>query len=185
MVHIYAGDGKGKTTAACGLAVRAAGRGVPVVFAQFLKDGSSGEISVLREIRGIRVLVPERTFGFVSGMPDAEKRMTAEECGALFRRAAEQTEELLEEHVPGAGKNAAAIRVLLVLDEVLHAVRYGFIEREALMAFLRRMPPDAEIVLTGRGIPAEIGAEADYITEMKKEKHPFDRDVPARSGVEF
>lgn len=164
MIHVIDGDGKGKTTASVGLAVRAAGHGLNVLFMQFLKDGSSGEIRVLREIPGITVTHSPVNYGFTFQMTDAQKRETA----AAYRNMLEQ-----------ALRSDAA---LIVLDEVIHALNAGMAEREILERILEK---DCEIVLTGRDTPEWLLARADYISRVQKLRHPYDNGVEARIGIEF
>ena len=131
-IHIYCGDGKGKTSAAMGLALRAAGSGMEVLVLQFLKDGSSSEFRSL-----------ESAFG----------------------------------QAPENG--------LLVLDEALGARSAGVLDEDRLLALLRGKPAGLEVVLTGRGPTQALLDAADYVTEMKKVKHPFDQGVRARRGIEY
>ena len=148
LIHIYCGDGKGKTTASVGLAVRCAGRGNKVVFAQFLKDGK---------------------FSF--RMTEAEKRETAD---ALTRTFDAATGFAVREHAR-----------LLVLDEVCAAISCGFLDEKTVVKFLETKPETLEVVLTGRGPSEALQAHADYITEMKMQRHPFEKGIAAREGIEF
>ena len=170
-VHIYCGDGKGKTTAAVGLAVRAAGRGKRVLIARFLKTDDSGEVAVLARIPGIRVMPCSRTFGFFWQMTEEEKK----EAGQYYR-------ELLcrawQEAVRGSYH-------LLVLDEILAACNHGLVEEQRLISDLRIRPPGLEVVLTGRDPSKELVDLADYVSEIQKKKHPFDRGLSARKGIEL
>ena len=169
LIHIYCGDGKGKTTAAVGLTLRSAGAGNRVVFTQFFKDGSSSEISLLRQIPGISVLHADTVGGFW-------KRMTAEQQAQASRDYTELFHIVCE-----MAKNAN----LLVLDEIISACNHGAVPEEALLEFLQNKPEHLEVVLTGRNPSEALLAQADYVTEMKKIKHPFDRGVLARKGIEY
>ena len=170
LVHIYCGDGKGKTTAAVGLALRAAGARQRVLFIQFFKNGDSSEIAPLRAQENICVGVSENRHGFFKNMDAAERERTRTDYTALLSAA-------LREAKNGVG--------LLVLDEAVSACNYKMIPEEALLAFLRTKPPELEVVLTGRNPSEAMLAAADYVTEMKKIKHPFDRGVKARKGIEY
>ena len=170
LVHIYYGDGKGKTTAAFGLAFRCAGWGRRAVIAQFLKSSPCGEVTAAERFPELTVLRNKGIGKFTFQMNEAEKAATAAECLALFRRAAALA---AEEQVR-----------LLVLDEVIDAVR-GFLPMEELCAFLDGRPEGLEVVLTGHSLPEELGRRADYITRMAKEKHPYDRGITARRELEF
>ena len=169
MIHIYHGDGKGKTTAAAGLTVRAAGAGYKVLFAQFFKDGSSSEIAALGSLPGVKTARPSLHYGMFRRMSEQEKAEIAENYRAF-----------LKEVISHAGDYD-----LIVLDEAVSASRYGMIPVGELADFLRSEGQKREIVLTGRGPLPELIALADYVTEMRKEKHPFDRGISARRGIEY
>ena len=170
LVHLYCGDGKGKTTAAVGLAVRHSGRGGKVVFAQFLKDGTSGECRVLAKL-GVTVLAANPVGKFSFRMTEKEKAETAAALGRTFDAA--------------IGFAVRERATLLVLDEVCAAVNCGFLPEKTLTEFLESRPDSLEVVLTGRDPSENLQVHADYITEMKKRRHPFDEGVAAREGIEF
>jgi cob(I)alamin adenosyltransferase len=170
-IHIYCGDGKGKTTAAMGLAVRAAGSGRKVVVTQFLKDGSSSELKILRELPQIQVVSCERQFGFFWNMTQEQK----EEAKAAYTELFEQVTEL-------------AIReqaFLLVMDEFIATYNHGLLDREKALKFLKEKPEGLEVVLTGRDPASELVELADYVSEIRKVKHPFDEGIHARKGIEL
>lgn len=170
LVHLYCGDGKGKTTAAVGLAVRHSGRGGKVVFALFLKDGTSGECRVLAKL-GVTVLAANPVGKFSFRMTEEEKAETAAALGRTFDAA--------------TGFAVRERATLLVLDEVCAAVNCGFLPEKTLTEFLESRPDSLEVVLTGRDPSENLQVHADYITEMKKRRHPFDEGVAAREGIEF
>ena len=169
MIHIYCGDGKGKTTAACGLAARAAGSGKTVLFTQFFKDGSSSEIRSLSLIPGIDISHPSLHYGMYRFMTDSQKAEIKENYTLHLKWVISSAEKY----------------DLIVLDEAVSAYRYDVIPREELIAFLKKEGQAREIVMTGRNPAEELIAAADYVTEMKKIKHPFDRGIAAREGIEF
>lgn len=176
MIHIYCGDGKGKTTAALGLGIRAAGRGKRVLTARFLKTDDSGEIPVLREIPGITVLPCKKTFGFFFRMSEEQKR----EAGAYYR-------ELLEE---AFGRFKQEGYDLLILDEIMAAANYGLVEEERLLGLLLETKAAGsadgpEIVLTGRDPSEALLSMADYVTEMRAVRHPYEKGISARIGIEY
>ncbi len=170
LIHIYCGDGKGKTTAAAGLSLRAAGAGKRVVFSQFLKDGCSSEIGVLKEIENIDICVCCKPHGFFINMSDTEREET--KC---------DFSELLSIVLAKAKKGAD----LLILDEIISSCNLGIVSEKAVAEFLKNKPQELEVVLTGRDPSDELLSIADYVTEMKKIKHPFDNGTPARKGIEF
>ena len=170
MIHLYCGDGKGKTTAAMGLALRALGRGRRVVICQFLKNGDSGERLALERFEQAVVLPVPDTMKFTVQMTEAEKEQTRQEMTALFEQAAELVRR---------GECD-----LLVLDEVCAAITTGMLCVEQVAEFLDAVG-ETEVVLTGRD-PAEcLRKRADYITEMAACRHPFEQGKPARPGIEW
>ena len=169
MIHLYHGHGKGKTTAAVGLAVRAAGAGMRVLFVQFFKNGSSSEVKVLSSLPGVDVLIPEVWHGRYKKMSEEQQEETKKCYTELMRDVAERADEY----------------GLIVLDESVSAYNYGMFDRESFLDMLRSWKDVREAVLTGRDPAPELRDIADYVTEMKKEKHPFDLGVNARKGIEF
>lgn len=164
LCHLYWGGGKGKTTAAMGLALRALGQGVRVSVVQFLKDGQSGELDPLERL-GAKVWRGKPGTKFPKSMTEAERAETL-----IYQNR--QLEEAL-----------ATPCGLLVLDEACGALRYGLIDEELLRrAVLER---SYEVVLTGRGPAGWMREAADYSTEMRCERHPYERGIAARRGVEF
>ena len=171
LIEVYCGDGKGKTTAAIGLAVRAAGCGMRVLFVRFLKNEHSGELVILDKIPEIDVIHLNREFGFVFRMTEEEKQEAKEVYSNLWQEAVRRAVE--EEYD------------MLVADEFMAAYRYEFIDHVHALDFLKNKPGKLEVVLTGRDLAPEIQELAEYISEVKKIKHPFEQGVPARRGIEF
>lgn len=169
LVHIYCGNGKGKTTAATGLAVRAAGFGKKVVFCQFFKNGSSCEIKSLEKLGDITILHCKKSYGLFCNMDEREKESARKDYSELLEKA------ILE------AENAD----LLVLDEAVSSCNHKIISEERILDFLSKKPKNLEVVLTGRNPSEKLLNAADYVTEMKKIKHPFDKSMPARKGIEF
>ena len=158
-LHIYCGDGKGKTTAALGLAVRAAGAGMRVHIIQLLKGSDTAELTVLRSIPGITLERCERDFGFVWNMSEQDK-LDITACH----------NDMLEKGYSLARSGGID---MLIIDE-FNAER-----------FLTEKPGTVELVLTGRG-PAEIFLDAaDYVSEINCVKHPYTHGIAARRGIEF
>ena len=167
MIHLYHGDGKGKTTAAMGLALRAAGSGKRVVIVQFLKDGTSHEVRMLSKLPGVTVLAGKACSVFTWDMTEEQKKATR------------------ELHDKNLKKALAASCDLLVLDEVCGACTQGLVTQEPLQQLTEHKPEGLELVLTGRNPQPFMLEHADYITEMVKRRHPFDRGIAAREGIEF
>ena len=170
LVHICCGDGKGKTTASVGLAIRAAGAGLRVLFAQFFKDGTSSELRILRALENIEVRVCQTPYGFFKMMDQERRDRAAEDYTALLRA-------VLDEARQGFG--------LLVLDEIIAACNLHAVPENLVTEFLRTKPEELEVVLTGRDPSDGLCSMADYITEMRKLRHPYDRGITARKGIEF
>lgn len=169
LVHIYCGDGKGKTSAAAGQAIRAAGRGWRVVIARFLKTDDSGEVEVLKRIPGIRVIPCRKTFGFTFTMDSQIKQEAAAYYRELFREASALSAEA----------------DLLVLDEIMAAMNNGMVSEDTVAVFLESRPENLEVILTGRDPSERILGLADYVSEIRKIKHPFDQGISARKGIEY
>jgi len=170
LIHIYTGDGRGKTTAAVGLAVRAAGRGKHVLFVQLLKDNSSGEIMPLRKI-GVTVRGLSKGYGFVRQMDAvARQQVRAEQDRLLQMILAEYTDACWD---------------LVVVDELMAAQRAQLVDDALADALLARKPQSLELVLTGRAAPSKWLAQADYVTEMVAHKHPYQQGIAAREGIEY
>lgn len=171
LIHIYCGDGKGKTSAATGLAVRAAGCGKRVLFARFLKNEESGELKVLDRIPEIHVIHLQKSYGFYNTLSDEEKR----EMRQMY-------EKLWNDIVRVSGTEEYEV---LVMDEFMAAYNYDLIDHDAALLFLREKPEHLEIVLTGRNPDERLVELADYVSEIRKIKHPFDRGIRARKGIEY
>lgn len=170
LIHIYCGDGKGKTTAAVGLAVRCAGRGNKVLLVQFLKSRDSGELYSLAKLPDIEVMRGKESKKFTFQMNEEEKHALLIEHNKMF------------EQVLAKIKNGGYS--LLILDEVIGALNAKVFEMPKLIEFLRHKPENLEVVLTGRNPAPELVEIADYVSEMRKVKHPMDRGILAREGIE-
>ena len=170
-IHIYCGDGKGKTTAALGLALRAAGRGKKVMIARFLKSDDSGEVPLLQQIPGIRLKPCSKCFGFYSQMTDEQNKEAKVYYKQLFRDTWKETAEEAYD--------------MVILDEILAACRYGLVPEEELLTNLEQKPFALEVVITGRAPSQRLLETADYISDITKRKHPFDQGLKAREGIEY
>lgn len=178
MLQIYCGDGKGKTTAAVGLIIRAAGHKIPVRLIQFLKDGTSGELNILREIKNVSIETPDNFYGFVKNMTDEQKENVKIEYADMIKRADSWEKAIQRESGNG-------ISAVIVMDEVLHACNYGLLSEDKLIEFIDKYRECTEIILTGRNPSKRLMETADYISEIGKIKHPFDKGVFARIGIEL
>lgn len=167
-VQVYTGGGKGKTTAAAGLAVRAAGRGLRVKFVQFLKGRESGEIKVLSDIANIEVMRVAACVKFFHELSDGEKRTLRQSVVCALPS------------IMGWLGDADVV----VLDEALGALECGILEKPELLSIMN-LRRGTEIVITGRNASAEIIESASLVTEMREIKHYFCEGEPAREGIEF
>lgn len=168
-IQVYTGNGKGKTTAALGLALRACGRGLRVLMIQFMKGGGPyGEHLAAVELAPLFTIVPSGRPGWVKRpVPDPEDVNLAR---AAFARA--------ETAVTGGEYD------LVILDEINGAISLGLIPLEDVLRLMKRKPATLELVLTGRDAPQEVIAGADLVTEMTEVKHYYRAGVPSREGIE-
>ncbi len=168
-VHVITGPGKGKTSAAFGLAMRAAGHGLRVCIVQFMKTGeTTGEVISSRKLRNIKIA----QFGTGRFVPPSKPSEQDRRCAS---EALDHAKQLLRERSCE----------LLVLDEVSVAVDFGLIGVDEVLELLRKRPQGIEFVLTGRNAPREFIDCADYVSYIDAKKHPFDRGLKARKGIEW
>ena len=165
MKHIYYGDGKGKTTAAIGLAVRAAGSKMKVLFVQFLKTEFSGERHILSHTENVTLTFCPLELKFTFEMDDKEKAQAAKIFKGIFDNAV--TTALTEKYD------------MVVLDEVFEAINAHMLSESEVYEFITNAPSSMEIVMTGHNPPQKFMDCADYITEFKKIKHPYDGELQA------
>jgi cob(I)alamin adenosyltransferase len=171
MTHLYYGYGKGKTTAALGLALRAGGCGKQVVIIQFLKSSDTGELKQLALLPNTTVLRGTAAKGFIRNMDEEQ---------------VQRTKAIHDEHLSKALELTASGQCdLLILDEALDAYQLGVLDEALFFDLIKNKPAPLELVITGHKPDERIIAAADYVTEMKKIKHPYDLGVKARKGVEF
>ena len=171
-LHVYTGNGKGKTTAAMGLALRAAGHGQRVLIAQYMKDGQSGELYALRTLDHVVVYPAAPIEGFISQMSPSDLADTK-------RRQSEYTAELID-------LIADLKPRMIILDELGAAVSLQIIDSGTAMGLIRAAITYGETVVTGYQVPEEIRAAADYVSVISCERHPYlTEGLPAREGVEW
>lgn len=169
-VHVYTGDGKGKTTAALGLALRAAGCGFRVVMVQFLKSAQSGELAAIAHVPGFSVVHPHGEMRhFFWEMTNAEKAVLKQEVQTGFACA----ERLMCEQACD----------ILILDEIFGCLQNGLLGEHAVLRLIQNRT--AELVLTGRNAPQAVIDAADYVSEIHAVRHPMESGLAARQGIEF
>jgi len=169
LVQVYTGDGKGKTSAAFGLALRAAGRGLKVYVIQFIKGGFDyGELYIVEKIPNLKLA----SFGrgkFVTEIPASEEDS----------KLAQEAFDLAKKVVKGGEYD------VVVLDEVNVALNLKMISIDDVIDLIKSKPKHVELILTGRYAPMQIIDAADLVTEMKEVKHPYSQGVPPRKGIEY
>lgn len=171
LIHIYTGDGKGKTTAAVGLAIRALGHGLSVGYAYYHKNPEKygyAEIKILQQL-GVDIygIAPDHPF-FAPDIDQDDHRKQAE-------AGLDKLNELIhKKHFD-----------LLILDEVIVAVQSGFLQEEKLIRFMKTKPEGLEMVLTGRNATTSMKEHADYLSQITSIKHPYDQNIHAREGIEY
>ena len=166
LVHVYTGDGKGKTTAALGLAMRAAGQGMNVAFIQFIKGEPCGEHIFVKEHKPFEIVQISIGNSF-------------KKSKAQLSQEAQQTLAYAEHEIHSGNYD------LVVLDEIFVAINQGLITIKQVLELLDSKPASVELVLTGRNAPPEIAQRADLVTEMLMIKHPFTDGTGARCGIEY
>jgi cob(I)alamin adenosyltransferase len=169
MVQVYTGNGKGKTSAAFGLALRAIGRGLKVYIIQFIKGGFDyGELYIADKLPNLKL----KAFGrgkFVTEKPPAKEDV----------KLAEEALKLAEETVKSGEYD------IVILDEINVALNLKLIKTEKVIELIKKKPKHVELILTGRYAPDEIIEAADLVTEMREVKHPYNKGFQARKGIEY
>ena len=169
LIQVYTGDGKGKTTAGLGLALRAAGHGLQVEIIQFMKGWPGyGELKGIDWLPTVAIH-PFGRSGWVH--PDQPQQDDYEQAERALAYA--------------QGVMVSGQADIIILDEVNVALDYGLLDLEAILALLREKPPAVELILTGRNAHPDIIHLADLVTEMHKVKHPYDEGISGRQGIEF
>lgn len=169
-IHIYCGNGKGKTTTGMGLCARAAGYGYRVLIYQFMKDNSTSERKLLELSPNITFIDGLASEKFSFQMTDAEKaerkRYYQEQFQRITRKAAEENYDVL------------------FLDELIYTIGAGLFDEDLLVNYLEHKPEHLEVILTGQNPGSRLVEKADYVSEIRKIKHPFDQGLAARPGIE-
>ena len=218
MIQVYHGDGKGKTTAAIGLAVRFSGAGKKVLFCQFMKGNISSEIGVLQKLENMEVELIGKNFGFYKDMTEQDKEeitkchnhILEKVLGVLLNaKSAGQEPAYQEPAIQESADQEPAIQevadqepetqelqdqcqdgpvLLVVLDELTSAYRYGLLDRGLVSKIILAASENRqiiELVITGRDPDSFFLEHADYITEMKIQRHPYEKGILARKGIEW
>lgn len=172
LVQVYCGEGKGKTTAAIGLGIRAIGSHLKVIMIQFLKNDNTGECITLKQLEpAFKVFHFEKNRGFTWTLNEEEKSELSIEVQTALKFA---------KKVMDTGECD-----ILILDEILGAIKAGFVKIEELDKLITEKPEEIELVITGRYLPEELISKVDYISEVAPKKHPMDEGIVARKGIEY
>jgi cob(I)alamin adenosyltransferase len=166
-VQIYTGNGKGKTSAALGLALRAAGAGLKVFIGQFVKGSPTSEHKAIAKFAPAITVKQFGKKSFIRRIPDADDMKLAQEGFRVMRKIV-----------------ASRKYDLVILDEIAAANKYGLVEVEQVLDLIREKPASVELVLTGRNADKRLIKAADLVTEMKEVKHYYKAGLPARVGIE-
>ena len=172
LVHIYTGAGKGKTTAAIGLGIRAYGQGLKVLMVQFLKGWTTGEMKVIASLGPcFQLFQKKENDKFTLGMTEAEMKGLKGEIriGLNYTIDAVMSGEW----------------DLIIMDEIMAAVNCGFLPLEEVVEIVKNKPEKLELVMTGRDAPSKLIALADYVSEITARKHPMEKGIIAREGIEY
>jgi cob(I)alamin adenosyltransferase len=169
LIQVYTGNGKGKTTAALGLALRAVGHGMKVLMIQFMKGNLYGELQSSKRLSPYLTLIQVGRDTFISKPnPDPKDLQLAQQGFSVAKKAIENKEY-----------------DIVILDEINLAIDYGLIPLNDLLQLIDSKPETVELVLTGRYVNTEIIKRADLVTEMVDKKHYYEKGVPAREGIEI
>ncbi|PID94841.1 MAG: cob(I)yrinic acid a,c-diamide adenosyltransferase [Bacteroidales bacterium] len=171
LIHIYTGDGKGKTTAAIGLATRALGGGLKVCYCSFHKRPEKYGYTEMDSLRKLGATV----YNFAKGHPHLDPTIDEQQIKKEVPEAIAFLQQTIQEQSFD----------LLILDEILISVRDNYLDEGLLLDFLSAKPQCLELVMTGRGATENLMGKADYITFCKKIKHPYDSGTKSRKGIEF
>ena len=170
MIQSYFGNGKGKTTAAIGAAIRCIGCDQKVLYVEFLKNNDSAEFKVMDTLENIDILFSNEHYELY----DNEKsELTPKFTDAYTKLLFEETAKISKDYQ------------MIVLDEILDAVEFGYIEEKAFIELLNEWKQKTEIILTGHKLPESIADVSDYISEIREINHPYNLGAPSRKGIEY
>lgn len=167
LLHIYVGNGVGKSTRSAGLAVRAAGKGLMVDFIQFMKSGDSGEVNIFNQLPSIRYYCPGKHPFLISGEPQDVHLKHARKALEYSWKAVKQGTEVL------------------ICDEILNTLVYHILPQEEIVELARACKGKVELIMTGHSATEELMEMADYVTEFVEIKHPYQQEIKARKGIEY
>lgn len=192
MIHLYSGEGRGKTSIAVGTAVRMAGAGGKILFAQFMKGCESGEIEVLKSIPEVEICRVSEEYPFYNQMSEEQKQRITRQHNNILMHITNEVERVGQIDVEGMGfvqqeesVTTAVPKLLVVLDEITYPINWNLIDRTMLSRLLSNLPESVELIMTGRDPSEEMVAVSDYWSEISMKRHPYEKGVLARKGVEY
>ncbi len=171
LIHVYTGEGKGKTTSAVGLCVRALGHNKKVCYVYFHKNPEKYGYTEINNLGKLGAKI----YGFAKGHPFCDKEMKKNELKRQVEEGLKTIKQIINKELFD----------LVILDEILISVRDGFISEKLLVEFIKNKPENLELVLTGRGATENICKIADYVSHITKIKHPYDKKIKSREGIEY
>jgi cob(I)alamin adenosyltransferase len=166
-IQVYTGDGKGKTTAALGLSLRAAGAGLKVYIGQFLKKGGYSELKALERFSDLITIEQFGTGDYIIGTPKPEDIAAGKKCLASLKDA------MLSEKYD-----------VIIMEEAGVAEKFGIIGADEVLDVIRQKPESVELIITGRGVSQAVMDAADLVTEMREVRHYYQKGVLSRKGIE-
>lgn len=201
MIHLYSGEGRGKTSIAVGTAVRMAGAGKRIIFAQFMKGGVSSELKVLESLPNVEICRVSEEFPFYNQMSEEQKnRITICHNAILthvmeqvqcYRKMDEGKQDAAGGCMDGTGDGMITGRaerepeLLVVLDEITYPVSWALVDLSLVNSFLQELPESVELIMTGRNPSEQMIASSDYWSELSMKRHPYEKGINARRGVEY
>ncbi len=192
MIHLYSGEGKGKTSAAIGMAVRMSGAGKEIIFSQFMKGNESSELKVLEMLPQVSLLKVRESFGFYKDMTQEDKQRIKECHDKILKEILKRIQKHKEKDGEGTKQNGERDNIislepdlLVVLDEITYPCNWNLVDEGLLKQLLVEIPESVELVMTGRNPKDYMIQASDYWSEIGMKKHPYQKNVMARRGVEY
>lgn len=180
MIHLYSGEGRGKTSIAVGTAVRMSGAGKRVIFAQFMKGQESSEIGILGSLPGVEICCVPESFPFYNGMSEEQMESITKYHNDILMHIMDEVKLVGE-----MGEDGQSPQLLVVLDEITYPISWNLVDQTMVRRLLSDLPESVELIMTGRNPSEEMIAFSDYWSEVMMKRHPYEKGVMARKGVEY
>lgn len=182
MIHIYSGNGRGKTSIAIGTAIRMLGANKQVIFTQFMKGNDTSELACLKQLSGITILRVEDSFPFYKNMTQQDKEKITRQHNKILMQVMEQ---VMRTYGDIEWDETSGPSCLVVLDEITYPLQYGLIDEALFYDFLQTVPACVELILTGRNPLDKMLQFGDYWSEIEQKRHPYEKGIGARPGIEY